>query len=182
MRKLFGIVADDLKNNPEHRLVMLVQPLTADEAVRIKQDCRAFFFSFDFTKQLQPYGHQIEVYTAIDWLQVLDLMSKARLIISPAEPLGGPPFEAASYGVPTVLERSTNPFVERGGHLLFPEVLTAPKGFSGQFFDQLQRLQTDVAFHQKHGRAYQSFVDSHATYGAYVRKLEEISKKRGWTV
>ncbi len=182
MQKLFGIVADNLKNNPEMKLVMLVQPHTQEEAVRINKDCREFFFSFGFTKQLSPYKDRVEVHTAIDWIDVLDIMSKTKLVISPAEPLGGPPFEAASYGVPIVLEHRTNPFIETNGRLMFPEVLTSAPGLTNQFFNQIQKLQTDSAFHHKHGNAYRSFVDGHATYSAYVRKLEEISKKRGWSV
>lgn len=180
MTTLFGKVADYLRSDTNAKLVMLIQPLTAEQATAISQDCRAFFLSFSFTNALQPFLDRVEVYTALDWCQVLQLMSETKLIISPAEPLGGPPFEAASYGVPTIFERNTNPFIETKGNLLFPEVLRAPAGFSKPFFTQLDRLNSDSAFYHKHGNAYRNFVDQHATYEAYVNKLEEIATQRGW--
>jgi len=180
MAKLFGKVADYFRADTNLRLVMLVQPRDAASAKAINADCRAFFFSFPFTAALNPFLERVEVHTALDWCGVLQLMSKTKLIVSPAEPLGGPPFEAASYGIPTVFERSTNPFVTTAGHALFPEVLRVPAGFSQPFFNQLDRLVSDSAFYYKHGGAYRRFVDQHATYAAYVNKLEEIATQRGW--
>lgn len=180
MKTLFAKVADFLRQDTNARLVMLIQPHNAQSAEAIAKDCRAFFLSYSFTKPLTPYLDRVEVLTAIDWCQVLDIMSKTKMIISPAEPLGGPPFEAASYGVPIVMEQNTNPFLESPRNPMFPEVLMAQRGCSGQFFNQLERLFSDSAFYHKHGDAYRTFVEQRATYGAYVRKIEEIAAKRGW--
>lgn len=180
MKQLFGFVANTLQADPTMKLVMLIQPQNTQEAAEIAKDCRSFFFSFGFTRELAPYKDRVEVYTAIDWVQVLAIMSKTKLIISPAEPLGGAPFEAASYGIPTILEPTINPFVEHDSSPMFPEVLTAGKGLTPQFLNQLARLQVDREFYRKHGDAYRRFVGSNATYSTYVAKLEAIKKERGW--
>lgn len=180
MRKLFNKVAGYMKESPDARLVMLVQPSSHANSLLINKDCRGYFFNFPFTKALTPYKDRVDVLTAINWYEVMEIMSKTRLVISPAEPLGGPPFEAASYGIPIVLESTTNPFCITGGAKLFPEVLTAAHGISPQFFNQLDRLNSDPAYYRKHGNAYRNFVGQHATYESYVNKLEDIAKQRGW--
>jgi len=180
MNQLFGIIADNLRNDPNAKLVILAQPQNPEQSKAIEEDIRAFFFSFGFSKQLHPYQDRVEILTAIDWLQMLELMSKTKLIISPAMPLDGPPFEAASYGIPTILDVNMNPFINKNKALFFPEVLSAPAGFSPQFFNHLQRLNTDRAFYESHGNAYRKFVDENATYSAYVKSLEDIAKQRGW--
>ncbi len=181
MMRLMEKVSKYLKDDPELRLVILVQPNSDSEENRrvIQTDCRQYFLSFPFAKVLHPYLDRVDVHTSIHWHQVMDIMSNTRLVISPAEPLGGPPFEAASFGIPIVLEQGTNPFIDNG-RPMFPELLSAPHGFSDSWFEKIEKLFADENYFHTHGNAYRAFVKQHATFEAYVRKLDEIAAKRGW--
>jgi hypothetical protein len=182
MRRLFNQVGDYLRSNQELRLVVLAQPHNEISKAALDGDCKQWFLNFPFAHHLRSYSDRIDVLTNIPWSQVLEIMSKTRLVISPAEPLGAPPFEAGSYGVPVVLGQGTNPFQDGAGNAYFSEVIRAPEGLSGQFFDLLDRLYSDSSFYHNSGNAYRTFVKGHATYKAYVEKLEDIQKRRGWQV
>ena len=180
MEQLFGRVAGYMRSNPALRLVILAQPHNEISKAALEGDCKAWFLNLFSAREMKVLADRVDVLTNIHWHQVLDIFSKTRLVISPAEPLGGPPFEAASYGIPIVLERSTNPFVDESGCPLFNGLLSASHGFSNEFFNLLDQLYHHQEFYQSHGNLYRSFVKQHATYETYINKLDEIAKKRNW--
>jgi hypothetical protein len=179
MRKLFNKISDYMRVDSDYKLVILAQPHNETSQKALQGDCKAWFFSFPFSSELKKYKDRVEVLTNIHWCEVLELMSKTKLVISPAEPLGGPPFEAASYGIPMLLEQSTNPFIDDKKTPMFSNLITVQKGLSDSFFNKLDQL-FDSNYYRTCGNSYRSFVKKHATYESYVNKLEQIAQKRGW--
>ena len=47
--------------------------------------------------------------------------------------------------------------------------------------DVWDRLLDDDVHYCQSGDAYRRFVDDHYTYAAFVRRVDEICAKRGWT-
>lgn len=180
MQTLFNKIRDYLNSNTNLTLTILAQPNNESSKEALSGDCHSWFFTLPFSGALLPFKDRIKVKTNLHWYEMLELFSKTKLVVSPAEPLGGNPFEAGSYGIPMILEQQTNPFVDSNSNSLFPEVLTAPRGINNQFLEKLDNLFFDSVFYNKHGSAYRNFIKQHATYEAYVNKIEEIGKKRGW--
>lgn len=182
MKKLFSLVASWLNTDPALEVVMLVTWPSIEIGNRFKQDGLDYFFSFACTTPLTPFKDRVKVHTSKHWIEVLEIMSKTKLVISPAEQFGGPPFEAGSYGIPSILQRQVNPFVSENGQPLFPEVLGVQQGASQEFLNTLERLHTDRDFYCKHGNGYRKYIDKYATYAAFVARLEEIATRRGWVL
>lgn len=180
MPALFSKIYDYLNSDPTLKLVIVAQPNNEETNKALQGDCHSWFFTLPFSQILRPYANRVEVKTHLHWHEMFKLLGQTKLVVSPAEPLGCTPFEAGSYGIPMVLEQKTNPFVDQSSTPLFDGVLTAPAGISPQFLDKLDKLFYDESFYNKHGNAYRDFVDQHATYDAYIRKVDEIAAKRGW--
>ncbi len=176
MRALFAMVGDYLRQNHDLKLVILVHGSDVPP-----KNLKTWFLDFSFATSLKPQSDRIDVVTGLHWSEMLDLFSKTRLVISPAGLLGGPPFEAASYGVPVVLSNEVNPFIDSNRNALFSGVLSAPQGISREFLSHLNRLYGDSDFYHQLGNAARAFVKQHATYEAYIRGLEGIAVKRGWS-
>jgi hypothetical protein len=111
-----------------------------------------------------------------------DIWENTKAIISPAEPLGYPPYEAAMFGIPTILRKDTHPFQDGSGGVLFPEILTAPSSslINTTFLSTLDKIVKDSSFYKKYGNAYRTHVNNTATYAAYIKQLDAIVAKRGW--
>lgn len=180
MERLFNKVADWMNKNHELKVVILAQPHNEISKAALDGNRPAWFFNFGFSRPLKKFADRVEILTNQHWCDVLDLYSKTKVVISPAEPLGGPPFEAASYGIPMILESRTNPFIEGNGNPMFNGLISVAQGFSNDFFNYLDRLFHDQSFYNNHGNAYRSFVKQHATYASWVSNVESIVQKRGW--
>lgn len=179
--RLFGVIAGYLKEDPSLRLGMVINPDRPETHAAIQADKMGWFFNLHPIRNVRPYMDRVDIFYNIHWHQMMDLMSKTRLIISPAEPFGGPPFEAAMYGIPSVLGHESNPFIDSVRNPQFDELLTAPQGkICDPFLQKIDRLFRDHTFYRKHGDGYRAHVKQYATFEAYVRQIEEIAKKRGW--
>lgn len=172
MHVLMKQISSYMDKDPSLTLTIVAQSLL--------QDPLDWFFGFSFTDQLQKHASRIFIKSNIEWHEMIQLVKESKLIVSPAEPLGGPPFEAAMFGIPTILESETNPFIDNHRTPFFPEVLMARRGISQEFLSLLDRLYKDESLYRLHGDAYRNYVHNNATYTAYVNQLEQIMTKRGW--
>lgn len=182
MTPIFSKVREWLEKEPNTRLVIIVgswehQELGHDPAPEVM---KKWAFTYPFMNQLAPYANRVDVRANLPWHKVIDILKETRLIISPAEPLGCPAFEAGMFGIPTIVNQDINPFQSDDRKPFFPEVLVSPRKGPGAFLNQLERLYQDPVFYHIHGNAYRDYVGDNATYGAYVARMNEIFMKRGW--
>jgi len=182
MGKLFSLVESFLAKDLSLKLVITLGAYRPKELSDPVKDGKQWVMSRPFMGRLAKYEDRIDVVSGIHWHEMLELFSQTRLVVSPPEPLGYPPYEAAMYGVPTVLRPDNNPFLNSDRSPLFPEVLTAPEGISARFLELIGRLFTDHPFYRKHGDAYRNYVSEHATYDSYIKQLDEVFKRKGWVV
>lgn len=184
MEILFYKINSFLQGDPNLRVALLVHPWGAkrDELMRaMAGDRSAWFKSLSIGGILGANADRVDIFSELNWHEMLDLMSKTRLIISPPEPLGGPPYEASMYGIPIVLCEDTNPFQDSGRTPFFPELLRVPpRTISNQFINELEHLFRDYNYYSAHGNAYRNYTRDHATYDAWIKQIDLIAQKRGW--
>lgn len=185
MELLFNKIANFLAQDSSLKFKLLIHPWGprhAEITEAMKGNRIDWVLRHSFAKSLIPFRNRIEVVSAINWKELLEIMSQTRLIVSPPEPLGGSPYEASMYGVPIILGDQTNPFQDSEGKLYFPEVLRAPSHtISFEFLKELEHLFSDHDYYKQHGDAYRKYTEEHATYKAWLDHLDEITQKRGWT-
>ena len=183
MDRLFGKVHSIMAGNPEFQLKILIHLNYGDlHKEAAGSNGLDWFLNLPFGKRFLPFKDRIELIWNVHWSKMLSLMKETSLIISPAEPLGGPPFEAAIYGIPTVFSNESNAFTDRDRMPFFPELLMAPKGINNRFLDLISALHEDHLLYTACGNAIRNFTKANATYEAYVKKIESITQARGWNV
>jgi hypothetical protein len=181
MQILLSKIRDYLKSDSKLELVILAHAIHQEQQLAMNSSMKDWFFSYSFTKELKEFQDRIHIKTNLNWHQMIDIFKQTKLIISPPEPLGGPPFEAAMFGIPTLVCKDNNPFQESNGTPFFPELLKVnPKTIGNDFLQSLDKLFYDKTFFTKHGNSYRQWVKNNATYAAYVRQVDEITSKRGW--
>jgi hypothetical protein len=140
---------------------------------------------YSIREYLSNHGlkHQLDrvvILNDLGWSQILALLQDTKMIICPSESLGCPAYEAAMYGIPTILDVKENPFQDPTGKRFFPDLLVAPRSFNKQFFDLLDRLFYDRSFYRQYGDAYRNYAREHVTYDAFYKQLKIITEKRNW--
>lgn len=182
MKKLFDKLFSYMKEDPTLQLKILIH-FSHGELYRneIYADPIGWFLNLPFGKQFSTYKDRIELVWHLDWFKILEIQKETCLNIAPAEPLGGPPFEAGMYGIPMIFQNEINVFQDRNRNLCFPEVLQAPRGINDSFLTFLDQLRYDKDTYHKYGNACRNFIKQNATYEAYVNKIKSISEKRGWS-
>lgn len=181
---LFSFLNECLSKEPEMKIVIIVGLWDSGRfgVIPDKQVIRDWALSFPVMQKYKHLWPRIDILVNLHWIEVLSILKETRWVIGPGGPLGGPPFEAAMYGIPMIVGDTANPFMTLKGGKLFPELLTAPIAVKGRFIELLSKLQNDHSFYQKTGSAYRNYVKNNATFEAYVNQLESIFKQRGWYV
>lgn len=182
INNLFSFLEPIMKAEPELRVSIIVGlwDTTRFGTVPSATDIRNWALS---APVMQAYRHlfdRIDIHVNLHWNEVLRLLEETRWIISPAEPLGCPAYEAAMFGIPTIVNNAISPFVTLNGGSCFPELLTSPRSIGPSFLGNLQRLQNDHAFYRKTGDAYRKYTREHATFESFVREIDAIVTARGW--
>ena len=182
INSLFTFLRPLLKNEEELRIAIVVGmwDTTKFGVSPDVNDIRQWALSFPVMKQFSDIFSRIDFYVNINWYDILKLLENTRWIISPAEPLGCPAYEAAMFGIPTIVNKGVNPFITLDGGSLFPELLVSTRNIDGEFLGQLNRLQTDHFFYRKTGDAYRKFTEDRATFSAFVNDIDRIVEERGW--
>jgi len=182
IENLLSFLEPILKNEPETRIQILVGlwDTTRFGTLPEKEDIKDWVFNFPVMKKFSHLHNQIDIHVNIHWNEVLSLLKKTRFIISPAEPLGCPAYEAAMFGIPTIMNQEVNPFMTLNKGALFPELLLSNKNIDHNFLQHLNRLQNDYNFYKITGSAYRRFTEETATFKAYANQLDLINKERGW--
>jgi len=141
-----------------------------------------WFWNNPVSQPLQKMKERIVFLNRIPWYQVQETLSKTRLVITPHILYGGPPYEAAAFGIPIIMSKQNNPFQSSTHISLFSEVLAVDDSYhNNDFFIFLDRLYRDESFYISTGSAYRNFVSENASYKAYLVDLDKLCKDRGWT-
>lgn len=130
-------------------------------------------FESSVMQKLQPVRNRVKVPVNLDWNEILDLMQDVKLSISVApDRWGGPPVEAAGFGIPYVQMAPPAMFEHmEGGYLV-----SANQHERLKIYDQLM---DDHSFYRTKGDQYREFVRKHHTYEAFNKRLLEILAARG---
>jgi hypothetical protein len=130
-------------------------------------------FQSKIIQELNPYRNRVKVPVNLDWNEILDLMKNVKLSVSIApDRWGGPPCEAAAWGIPYLQPDAPAMFEHMAGGYLH----------AGSIQDKLSmytRLMDDHSFYREKGDQYRNFVNQHHTYTAFNKRLDEILKSRG---
>lgn len=166
-----------------YTLELLTGMSPADIAFReFKGDVTTWFWQLPRVGELRGVRDKITVHGWLDWYDVLAVYGRARAMIGPPQRFGGPPLEAAAYGVPTIGIPETSSFHDWDG-TTFPEYLSSPlvNAVTPEHTAILDRLLDEPAFFRATGDAYRTATDHQYTYAAFVRELDALSALRGWT-
>lgn len=149
--------------------------------LRTTEDVANWFWGLPFSKSLFVHKNRVEFLYSMEWFEVFNILRDTKLIVSPHLGYGGPPYEAAAFGIPIILTSNGHPFMDRNRNSLFDGVLSVYEHYDWtEFGPVLDRLFNDRLFYEKSGSAYMDYVDKYATYDAYLRQIDEICEKRGW--
>jgi hypothetical protein len=169
------------EKNPNLRLVFLMGELESNLIGKWNfQGHHHIFNTYSSLSPLKAYQDRIDFKYDLHWHEVLNIYKETKLVVSPARPLGGPPYEASMFGIPIVLEDKINPFQDNARHAFFPELLTAPCGVNQVFINHLDKLSNDHNIYRKHGDAYRNYVAKKATYKGYIQNLNNMFDELKW--
>ena len=179
---LFRFLAPVLQKEPDMRVSIVIGLW---DSVRFGtspsiDELREWALGFPVMNEFKHLFDRIDFYVSVHWKDILALLSETRWIISPAEPAAAPVYEAAMFGIPTIVNNGISPLMTLTGGTLFPEVLTAPRQINAPFLNTLDKLQNDHAFYRKAGDAYRKYVKENATFKVYTEQLDKIVQERGW--
>lgn len=182
LKRLFNFVKPLLDKEEKLRVSFIVGLWDTDKLTTLpsQEDIRKWVFEFPSMAGFKSIEDKVDVFVNLHWSEYLNILSETRWIISPAEPLTDVPFIASMFGIPTIVNRGVSPYITLSGGTLFPEVITSDRTIDNSFLDKLNQLQTDHEFYSRTGNAYRNFTDKNATFKAYVQRINEIIKLRGW--
>ncbi len=181
MVRLFNQLAGYMQANPKLRLAIVIAQHDPSVLKDVENNKLAWFESLPCYKEVERFKSRIDVLYNLDWYSVLELLKDTKAVIAPPESLGCPAYEAAMFGIPTVMDKENNNFLTAEKKVLIPNILTAPRSICSEWLANLDTLVTDHQAYRKYGDAYRNYVKEHITYKAYVRDIENLIKERGWS-
>jgi hypothetical protein len=184
LKLLFDLLKNYLRDEPELRIKIIVGSWDIWSSLGRNPthlQLQEWAFSHEALKPFESIKDKIDFYANLHWYKVIEILKETRYIISPAEPLGCPAFEAAIFGIPTIVNNEVNPFMTLNKKTMFAEVLKTKNSVTPEFLNYIGKLQMDKNFYTQHGNAYRKWVNENATYRAYVNSIEKIIKQQGWT-
>jgi hypothetical protein len=179
MERLMSWVSEQMNKDKHLRLAITVGSWDPSQITNIKTQARDLVLSYSFMNCIDK--DRLDVFAQLHWYEMLNLFSQTKLIISPAEPFGGPPFEAAAYGIPTIVNEETNPFQDKQRNPLFSGLIRHPKQIDDSFLNKLTDLYRDHSYYRSIGDNYRDYVKNNATYSAFVGHIDNLCKVRNWS-
>jgi len=138
-----------------------------------KEDLYKWFWGLECSSPLKSLKDRVELFWDINWDVVMDIHRRTKLVISPGLSAGGPPYEAAINGTPVIFSNQYSPYKFEG-------MLTANNGVSPDFISKLEMLYSNKDLYNHYSDLYYNYVSTHATYSAWVNRIESEIKTRGW--
>lgn len=172
-RRLFTWVAEKMKQDPS-LLFEVLSGVPVEEGLEPKMWSRDYF-----SGPMHDVRERVIVLPGMSWRDVGAVWARTKLCVHSPMMYGGPPFEAASWGIPTVGYPSTSPFHDEQERPKFPEYLGAEL-HDGAFLGHLERLFSDHAFYRMTGDAYREYTAKHNTFAGFVAYLDRLAERLGW--
>lgn len=131
-------------------------------------------FQSPIMQRLNPWRSQIKVVCDVGWDEILDIMADTKLSVSVApDRWGGPPVEAAMYGIPYVSPAHPHCFMHVGGHISTHAI--------GDRIRAYDKLFTDHNHYRSTGDSLRNFCRDHYTYESFRNHLMRMLAARGIT-
>ena len=184
-----------LKEDPELRF----EVMAAEDNLQQPADAERYVWSFPvFEQAFRDVRSQVKIHPSLPWDEVQRIVARAKLIVNDPTAFGGPPIEAASYGIPVVGTNfssfhTTDPATARwpgavDAGMVWPAfkefvcVNGTALGWGGAssvttgypLTDHLDLWHRDPDAYRKAGAGYRQFVHDTYTYDVFVKKLDEM--------
>lgn len=172
--KLFQWVAQKLRQND----ALMFEVLTgshAEEAEKLEAD----MWSRPYFAVLAEFRDRVVFLKGMHWWEVDAVWKRTRMVVNSPMGYGGPPFEAAAYGIPTIGYPTTSPFHDENEKPHFREYIGC-EAQSPDFVPMLERLYSDHAYFRRAGDVYRDWTAKYNTYTGFVAYLDQLSEKLGW--
>lgn len=146
----------------------------------------------EFERVFKDLRSRVIIHTSRSWQEVQQAYARTKLCVNAAMKFGGPPIEAAAFGIPVACTASVSVFhgadpdakdPSQTAYPSFPEMVSVDAGGGETTMDYLggRRLvdQLDVWFkngveYYHAGNAYRKFVDETYTYAAFLKRLDAL--------
>jgi len=129
---------------------------------------------------LESFRDRVVIHKSIPWASVLQILSRTKMIISPPKSYGGPPLEAASFGIPTIGLKNESSFHDETGSPMIKNYLWTHGIVDPLFIEKLDRIYSDKTFYEEAGSEYRACTDQYYSYKAFNTQLDSIITERGW--
>lgn len=137
-----------------------------------------------FETVFRDLRNRVVVHTSRTWQEVQAIYARTKLCVNAAMKFGGPPIEAASFGIPVAGTSTVSVFhmadasAAEPSHTAtpaFPEyVAVSEDSGNHRLVDQLDLWYRDEVEYRRIGNAYRKFVDETYTYAAFVRYFDAL--------
>lgn len=138
---------------------------------KTEEQVTEWFWGLGCVAPLKNHKDRVDVFYNVDWDTMMQLNKHTRVIISPAESAGGPPYEAAINGVPIVLNEKSFPFKFSGAIMSGDSV--------NDFVGHLESLMSDKYYYSA-SKLYYNYVRERASYSAYIEQIKKEIESRNW--
>lgn len=167
-----------LVEDPEMRFEVLASEMGLNQSAAEK-----WVWGFPpFEAAFKDVRSQVVIHPSLSWSQVQAVFSRTKMCVNDPTAFGGPPLEAASFGIPVACPviglfsdaDASAPEPAYTATAAFPEMTVWGGVGSPDYVDQLDKWFHDRdAFHSA-GKAYREYVDRTYTYAAFVRHLDAL--------
>lgn len=125
---------------------------------------------------------RVVVHTSRSWREVQAAYARTKLCVNAAIKFGGPPIEAASFGIPVAGTATVSVFHTADTNAPEPSLTATPAfpeytavGEGHRLVDRLDVWLHNATEYHRVGDAYREFVDKTYTYAAFLRHLDALS-------
>lgn len=141
------------------------------EVVCIPGDLSTYFWSKETFKSYIDLRPRVRIDRGLNWENVLEAYNQTKVLANHAEHYGGPPLEAAMYGVPFIGTCNTEgALADCPGYLYTVDVKEA--------YSLLDTLLVDEVFYRETALSYHNYAAERYTYEAFCLNLFNILKER----
>jgi len=141
------------------------------EVIKINSDLSTYLWSQPEMQEFLDVRNRCIVEYALDWREVMNLYGRTKVLLNYSKQLGGPPLEAAMYGLPFV-----GTSYEEGVICQCPDYLVANN--EQEYIQLLNQLLTDQDFYDTTAVSYNNFAVNMYSYESFNNNLNSILKER----